>query len=203
MVTTEAFAELQMIAVAVTYFSGYGHTARQARAVFDGVQSISGTQARQIVIGEEGMIDAGAWDVLQEADAIIFGSPTYMGGVPWQFKRFADATSKVWASQGWRDKFAAGFTNSGSMNGDKHSTLGYLFTLSMQHAMIWVGSGLAPANRKASLRDEVNYLGAFAGAMAQSPADASPEEAPGAGDLTTARLFGERVARAASRWHGP
>ncbi|WP_175564229.1 flavodoxin family protein, partial [Pseudomonas aeruginosa] len=34
-----------------------------------------------------------------EADAIVFGSPTYMGGPAWQFKKFADATSKPWFVQ--------------------------------------------------------------------------------------------------------
>jgi multimeric flavodoxin WrbA len=35
---------------------------------------------------------------LAAADAIIFGSPTYMGSASWQFKKFAEASSKplVW-----------------------------------------------------------------------------------------------------------
>ncbi|MFF8275049.1 hypothetical protein ACF05T_02870 [Streptomyces lateritius] len=37
------------------------------------------------------------------------------------------------------------------------------------------------------------------GAMAQSPSDLGPEQAPGASDLRTARRLGERVARAALR----
>ena len=36
----------------------------------------------------------GGWDRLKAADAIIFGSPTYMGSVSWQFKKFADASSR-------------------------------------------------------------------------------------------------------------
>ncbi|AKJ69416.1 NADPH-dependent FMN reductase [Pandoraea thiooxydans] len=189
-----------MVNVAVVYFSGYGHTARQAAAVMEGIQSVTDAHVTGIVVDSDGLIKDNAWHELQEADAIVFGCPTYMGCVPWQFKRFADASSKAWAAQGWRDKLAAGFTNSGSMNGDKHSTLSYLFTLSMQHAMLWVGTGLMSANKKASGRDDINYLGAFAGAMAQSPADASPDEAPGPGDLHTAHLFGQRIAQVASRW---
>jgi multimeric flavodoxin WrbA len=38
----------------------------------------------------------GAWEKLDAADAIVFGTPTYMGGPSWQFKRFADASSKAW-----------------------------------------------------------------------------------------------------------
>lgn len=84
-----------------------------------------------------------------------------------------------------------------SMNGDKHSTLHYLMTLPMQHSMLWVGTGMMPANTKAAQRDDVNYLGSFAGLMAQSPSDAGTDEAPTKGDIETARRFGERVATVA------
>jgi len=129
------------------------------------------------------------------------GSPTYMGTVSWQFKKFADASSKAWFTQAWKDKVFAGFTNSATMNGDKLSTLHYLFTLAMQHSGIWVGTGLMPSNTKAADRNDVNYVGSFSGAMAQSPSDASPEEMP-AGDLETARLFGQRVAAVTAQFKG-
>lgn len=106
---------------------------------------------------------------LNEADAIIFGSPTYMGTVSWQFKKFADASSKQWFSQQWKDKVFGGFTNSATMNGDKHFTLHYLFTLAMQHNGLWVGTGLMPSNSKAAKRDDINYVGSSAGAMMQTP----------------------------------
>lgn len=69
-------------------------------------------------IDAEGNLPDGTWEALQAADAIIMGSPTYMGGVSWQFKKFADASSKLWFSQTWKHKVAAGFTNSASMNGE-------------------------------------------------------------------------------------
>lgn len=139
------------------------------------------------------------WETLNKADAIIFGSPTYMGSVTWQFKKFADASSKAWFTQTWKDKIFAGFTNSATMNGDKHSTLHYFITLAMQHSGIWVGTGLMPSNSKAAQRNDVNYVGSFAGAMAQSPSDSSPEEML-SGDLETAKLFGQRVATTAARF---
>lgn len=123
-----------------------------------------------------------------------------MGGPAWQFKKFADATSKPWFTQAWKDKIASGFTNSASVNGDKASTLNYFLTLSQQHGQVWVGTGLMPSNTKAHGPDDVNWTAGFAGAMAISPSDASPEEAPRKGDLETARLLGERVALAAQRW---
>ncbi len=122
-----------------------------------------------------------------------------MGAPAWQFKKFADASSKKWAGREWKDKVAAGFTNSASLNGDKHATITAFFTLAMQHAMIWVGLGLLPSNTKGSQRNDLNWLGSFAGAMAQSPADASAEESPAEGDLLTAEVLGTRVAELAGK----
>jgi NAD(P)H dehydrogenase (quinone) len=186
-----------MTTVAIVYHSGYGHTKKQAEAVHAGAASVASAQL--IAIDAEGNLGEESWAALKAADAIIFGSPTYMGSVSWQFKKFADASSKPWFSQAWKDKVAAGFTNSASMNGDKLSTLHYMFTLAMQQSMIWVGTGMMPANSKAAQRNDVNYVASFAGAMAQSPSDASPEEGPLPGDLETARLFGKRVAETAAK----
>lgn len=187
-----------MTNVVTIYHSGYGHTKKQAEAVHEGVTA-QGASAELIAIDAEGNITDANWESLKQADAIIFGSPTYMGSVSWQFKKFADASSKPWFGQIWKDKLAAGFTNSATMNGDKHSTLHYMITLAMQHSMLWVGTGLMPANSKAAQRDDINYVGSFAGAMAQSPSDASAEEGPAKGDLETAKLFGKRVAEVAGR----
>ena len=184
-----------MARITVVYHSGYGHTRRMAEAVANGA---GGTL---LAIDAEGNLPEGGWEALNASDAIILGSPTYMGGASWQFKKFADASSKPWFSQQWKDKLFAGFTNSASMNGDKLSTLHYLFTLAMQHGGLWVGTGMMPSNAKAAKRDDINFLGAFCGAMAQSPSDSSPEEML-PGDLETARLFGKRVAETVSRIKG-
>jgi NAD(P)H dehydrogenase (quinone) len=179
--------------IVIVYFSGYGHTKRMAESV---AQGASGTL---LAVDAEGNLPEGGWETLAAADAIIFGAPTYMGSVPWQYKKFIDASSKPWYTQVWKDKIAAGFTNSASMNGDKLSTLHYLFTLSQQHSMIWVGTGIMPSNSKAASRNDLNYVASFSGAMAQSPSDASPDEML-PGDLETARLFGLRVATVTAKF---
>ncbi len=182
-----------MSKVAVVFHSGYGHTLRMAQAVADGAG------AELVAIDAEGNLTDAGWETLNAADAIIMGSPTYMGSVSWQFKKFADASSKPWFSQAWKNKIFAGFTNSASMNGDKHSTLHYLFTLAMQQGGIWVGTAQMPSNSKAAQRNDINYVGSFAGAMAQSPSDSSPAEMP-QGDLDTAKLFGQRVAEVTAKF---
>ncbi len=182
-----------MSKIAIVFHSGYGHTKRMAEAVADGAKG------ELVAIDTEGNLTEAQWATLGAADAIIFGSPTYMGSVSWQFKKFADASSKPWFTQAWKDKIVAGFTNSASMNGDKLSTLHYMFTLSQQHGMIWVGTGLMPSNSKAAQRNDVNYVASFSGAMAQSPSDSSPDEML-PGDLETARLFGARVAEVTGKF---
>ncbi|MES2841149.1 MAG: flavodoxin family protein [Pseudomonadota bacterium] len=184
-----------MSKVVVVYHSGYGHTQRMAQAV------AQGANAELIAIDADGNLPDGGWEALAAADAIIMGSPTYMGSVSWQFKKFADASSKPWFSQQWKDKIAAGFTNSAGMNGDKLATLNTLFTLAMQHGMIWVSQGLMPSNTKGAQRNDVNYLVSYSGAIAQSPSDAGANEML-PGDLETARLFGERVASVAAKFKG-
>ena len=183
-----------MSKIVIVYYSGYGHTKRMAEAV------AAGAGGEIVAIDAEGSLTDAQWASLGAADAIVFGSPTYMGSVSWQFKKFADASSKPWSSLAWKDKIAAGFTLSATMNGDKLSTLHYLFTLSQQHGMIWVGTGMMPSNTKAAKRDDLNYVGSFSGAMGQSPSDSSPDEMPN-GDLETARQLGVRVAAVTARFN--
>ncbi|MET3215515.1 flavodoxin family protein [Burkholderia sp. A2] len=176
----------------VVYHSGYGHTQRMAAAVADGAG------AALVAIDADGHLADDAWNSLADADAILFGSPTYMGGPSWQFKKFADASSKVWFDSGWQNKIFGGFTNSASVNGDKLNTLEYFFLLAGQHGGIWVSMDIKPANLKASTRDDLNRMGAYIAPMAQTPADASPQEMS-PGDLETARRYGARVAAIAGQ----
>jgi NAD(P)H dehydrogenase (quinone) len=181
-----------MSQIVIVFHSGYGHTAKVAQAVAEG------SGGALLAIDAEGNLPAGGWEQLAAAKAIVFGSPTYMGSVSWQFKKFADASSKPWFTQAWKDKIAAGFTNSATMNGDKLSTLHYLFTLSQQHGMLWLGTGMMPSNSKAATRDDLNYVGSSSGLMTTTPSDASADEMV-PGDLATARAFGQRIAQSVSR----
>ena len=163
-------------------------------------QSVAaGAQAELIAIDADGNLPDGAWESIAAADAIIFGSPTYMGTVSWQFKKFADASSKAWYTQTWKDKLFGGFTNSANVNGDKHSTLHYLITLAMQHAGVWAGTGMIYNNTKASKREDINYQASYPGPVGQTPGDASAAEMS-AGDLETARLYGARILALATQF---
>lgn len=183
-------------AVAIVYHSGYGHTRALAEAVATGVGAIPGATASLIPVAE---VEARAAE-LDAADAIVFGSPTYMGGVSADFAKFKDWTSSRWMEGKWRNKLAAGFTVSASWNGDKHNTLYQLLTLAVQHGMVWVGLGLPPGNNssKGSVED-LNRVGASVGAMAQANADQG-SEGIAASDFRTMEALGRRIAEAAQRW---
>ena len=184
---------------AIVYFSGSGHTQKMAEDVAKGAGAVSGVKVNLIGLrGED--VTGGRWKndaVLVELDAsdvIIFGTPTYMGGPAAQFKAFADTTSERWFKRAWVNKLAAGFTVSAGPSGDKFNTLIYLFTLAMQHGMVWVGQTETPFNEKG-----INRLSSYSGAMGQAFTE-PPEVAPNEADKLTGEIFGRRVAEAAVRW---
>jgi hypothetical protein len=57
---------------------------------------------------------------------------------------------------------------------------------------------MAYNNHKGSQRTDVNYMASNAGPIAQTPGDASADEM-NAGDLETARKYGERIAALAGK----
>lgn len=193
-----------MSKIAIVYFSGMGHTHLMAEAVAAGAKKVEGSTVELLRITGEQITD-GRWkddamiEKLNRSDAIVFGSPTYMGGVAGQFKCFIDGAG-VWFEQKWKDKVAGGFTHSSSPSGDKQGTLLYIAIHAAQQSMIWVGPGDLPSHYQGK-DDGVNRLGAFMGVMGQSALDMSgkpPEVHPG--DALTAEKYGERIALAAQRW---
>jgi NAD(P)H dehydrogenase (quinone) len=191
--------------IAVVYFSGGGHTHLMAEAIAKGASQVEDTTVELLRITGEQIVngrwqDNGTLEKLNQADAIVFGSPTYMGGIAAQFKAFIDAASSIWFKHGWKDKIAAGFTHSSSPSGDKQGTLLYLATNAAQHGMIWVNVGDLQSFLFGK-DDGVNRLGGFLGVLGQSPLDMSGSPAViDEGDRLTSERFGERIAEATKRW---
>jgi NAD(P)H dehydrogenase (quinone) len=170
--------------VAVIYDTSFGHTEVIAKKIGEGVAS-QGLEVKLFAakeINEKPEI----LDELEGFDGIVFGSPTYMGTVSADFKKFMDSTSKIWYGQKWKDKIAAGFTNSAGLSGDKAHTLSTLCTFACQHSMVWLSQGLFPDGT-------VNRLGSWVGLMAQSD-NASAEITPPESDRAYAVAFGVRIA---------
>lgn len=179
--------------LAVIFHSGMGHTSYQAKSVRDGVEDVDGVTAELIYVEDARQ----QVEELARFDAMIFGCPTYMGSVSAPFKQFMDDTSRIWLTQGWRNKVAAGFTNSGNQSGDKLNTLIQLMVFAMQHGMIWTGLDLPGGNNTdAGSTADLNRLGSWTGAMAQSNMDQGIDGMPDS-DLKTAHHLGARVAQVA------
>ncbi|HEX9010317.1 MAG TPA: flavodoxin family protein [Holophagaceae bacterium] len=179
-----------MSRIAIVFHSGYGHTKVLAEQVKAGAEQVAGTQAQLIPVEEV----ESRWADLEAADAIVFGSPTYMGNVSGPFKVFMDASSKAWYERKWQDKLAAGFTISGSPSGDKLNTIQSLMIFAMQHGMVWIGMTDLPQNDRGT-----NRLGSFSGVMAQA-GQVPPEVEPNDQDRLGAQTLGRRVAVSAARW---
>lgn len=188
--------------VSIVYYSNSGTTALLAEAIARGAVSVEGTQVQLFPLSGDQIIQ-GRWQdeavltKLSASDAIVFGSPTYMGSVAAQFKAFADATGGIWYQRGWKDKIAGGFTISGSPSGDKLNTLNYLSLFAAQHGMIWVGSDALPS-KSIGRTDEVNRIGSFLGVMGQNT-NASGPATLHPGDVLTGEAYGRRVAQSALR----
>ncbi len=194
-----------MTKIAVVYHSTYGHTKLQAEAVVRGAASVDGVETLFLTSAEA----IERMDELDSADAIVFGSPTYMGNIASDMKKFMEAAVKKWSTQAWKDKIAGAFTNSSSYSGDKLNTLMGLVVNAMQHGMIWVGSAVFPAaNRPDSMNavegpgpDALNRVGSFIGPMAAS-FQVEPPKAPPEGDIKTAEAYGKRIAEITLRFIG-
>ncbi|MGW2486595.1 NAD(P)H-dependent oxidoreductase [Streptomyces sp. NPDC001606] len=180
--------------VAIAYHSGFGHTTVLAEAVRAGAAE-AGAEVHLVKVDE---ITDEQWAVLDRADAIVFGSPTYMGTASGAFHAFAETTSGRWFTRAWQDKLAAGFTNSASKSGDKLHTLQFFQTLAAQHGMHWVNLGLLPGwSSSEASENDLNRLGFFSGAAAQSNNDQGPEGVHKA-DIATAEHLGRRVTETAA-----
>ncbi len=179
--------------IAVVYHSVTGTTKQLAQGVITGVQSVSGMEASDIDIRnadivEGRYINAETLDLISQADGVVFGSPTFMGGVTAQFKAFADASSELWSQRAWSNKVAAGFTIGSNFSGDQLSTLQYLSVFAGQHGMLWANLDIS-----IGLDGEVrNRLGAQSGVVAHTETEVVDEI-----DIQTAQYLGARVAKLA------
>lgn len=179
-----------MPTLAIAYHSGFGHTSTLAAAVAAGARA-GGAGVHLLAVAA---MTAADWDVLDGADGIVFGTATYMGNVSAGFQAFAEKTGRRCLEGTWRDKVAAGFTNSGAKSGDKLSALMSLAVFAAQHHMHWVNLGLGAGwNSASGSEHDLNRLGFWLGAGAQTDVDADPDQVHPA-DLRTCEHLGHRVA---------
>jgi NAD(P)H dehydrogenase (quinone) len=182
--------------ISIVYHSGFGHTKVVAEHIAKGIDP----NGKEVLLlkAEEATTRL---DELNDADAIVFGSPTYFGTVSAEFKKFMESTGNIWYRQLWKNKLAAGFTNSSTKNGDKLNTLNSLAIFAAQHGMMWAPLGIMPAyHDDGTQAEEPNGMGSYLGYMTVSNNSHKHFEAPA--DLKTAELFGERIALLTRQFKG-
>lgn len=182
-----------MASVAIIYFSVSGTTAALAAAIELGASSLLTVdsfriEGKDIIDGR--FRNERALELADRADAIVFGSPTYLGGPAAQFKALADASSDRWSAGTWKNKVAAGFTTGTCANGDQSYTLTYFSVLAAQHGMVWCNLDIQGGYHELKR----NRLGTQLGLATSSSGGELPKE-----DLLTAEYFGKRVAQLARR----
>src|ERR1700741_5266856 len=185
------------VKIVVVYHSGYGHTVKIAEAVARGAATVNGARV-ELITAEQA---PGRWELLDGADAIIMGAPTYMGSLAAPFKAFMDATSHLqYAEKRWEGKIAAGFTNGASRGGDKQNSLVQLMTFAAQHQMHWVNLGLNYGNNRSVTNEDILNRDSYTlGIAGQADMDLSSDVAPPPSDLRAAEFLGRRGAEAAQR----
>jgi multimeric flavodoxin WrbA len=174
--------------VLIIYHSGYGHTKQVAEHICKGV--FTQLKAVRAISVLEAMDD---FDLLHRADTLVFGTPTYMGTVSADFKKFMEATGRFWYAQKWKNKLAAGFTNSSTVNGDKLNTLQQLALFAAQHSMLWIPTGILPVFENDRQLDAPNGMAGYLGLMTLS--DNSTKTVCVPRGLETAELFGRQIAQ--------
>lgn len=184
--------------VAIIYYSRQGRTQFIAQQIQTGILSQENIEVD--LLSAEHLIENP--ETLIQYDGLIWGSPTYLGGVSSKLKQLMDATGSLWKKQKFKGKLAAGFTVSSLPAGDKQSTLISLFTFCMQHGMLWVGNPILPEQHQGiPYAQATNRLGSWSGLMAQAE-HASNSDSFDEGDIKTAQLFGKNFALTLNVYQG-
>lgn len=193
--------------VLIVYYSLYGHVAAMAQAVAEGVHQVPGMTAtlRRVpetlseeVIGKMGAAEAQkalshvpacTLEELEEADAIVFGTPTRFGNMCGQMRQFLDATGQIWMRGGLVGKPGGVFCSTATQHGGQETTLMSFIQTLLHQGMIVVG---LPYSFAGQMRlDEVTG-GSPYGATTIAGGDGS--RMPSENELDAARFQGRHIA---------
>lgn len=188
---------MKKVTIAIVYHSRAGHTERLARLLAR--EMTTDRSEAQLVSVAEAQAHP---DLLHNADTIVFGSPTYFGNVSAEFKQFMESTGEFWYKQPWKDKLAAGFTLSSTINGDKLNTLEAMMLFACQHSMNWISLGVLPRFLHNEQTEGQNRLASYIGLMEQCDNGEKVINNQHPGDVLTAELFARRIVQVTVRYTG-
>ncbi|HEX2603620.1 MAG TPA: NAD(P)H:quinone oxidoreductase [Oxalicibacterium sp.] len=141
-----------LLPILVLYYSRHGATRKLAEFIAQGVDSVTGCEARLRTVPavstvteatEPAVPDSGAPYVelrdLEECAGLALGSPTRFGNMAAPMKYFLDGTTAQWLSGALAGKPACLFTSTGSLHGGQESTLLSMMVPLLHHGMLILG----------------------------------------------------------------
>lgn len=190
----------------VLYYSMYGHVAKMAEAMAEGlreggseavIKRAPETMSREQLEAMGAVIDPphpdATVDELPDYDAIVIGTPTRFGNMAGQMRTFWDQTGKHWMNGTLIGKVGSVFTSTATGGGNETTLIATQFTL-MHHGMVIVGApySISELNDISEARGGGPY---GAGMLAAPDGSRWPSET----ELAIARGQGAHVAWAAGK----
>ncbi|WP_321530351.1 NAD(P)H:quinone oxidoreductase [uncultured Desulfuromonas sp.] len=198
--------------IKIIFYSTYGHVYEMAKAVAEGAASVDGTEVaiyrvaelmdeatlERIGAGEAQAaladIPIATPDVLEDSDAIIFGTPTRFGNMAAQMRNFLDQTGGLWAKGGLVGKVGSVFASTGTQHGGQETTITSFHTTLFHHGMVVVG---VPYTEPALTNMDEITGGTPYGATTLAGSDGSRQLSEN--ERTIARFQGKHVAEIAKK----
>lgn len=200
--------------VFIVYYSLFGHIHQMAQAVAEGVKD-AGYQPELYRVPETlsdeiiGKMGATTFqmefrklpvitpDILAQADAVIFGTPTRFGNMVGQMRQFFDSTGGIWSRGALAGKVGSVFTSSGTQHGGQESTILSTQITLLHHGMII--AGLPYVFTGQTIMSEITGCSPYG---ASTIAGGSGERFPSENELNGARFQGRYVAKIAEQLAG-
>jgi len=197
--------------ILVLFYSTYGHVYAMAEAAAEGAREIPDTfvDIKRVpeTLPREVLQKMGALEAqkafahipeatpkdLENADAILFGTPTRFGNMAAQMKNFLDATGGLWQKGALVGKVGGVFTSSSTQHGGQESTILSFHITLLHHGMVVAGLPYAFAGQT----DNSAIVGGSPYG-ASTIAGGAGERKPSDTDLAGARFQGKYVALLAS-----
>lgn len=138
--------------VLVLYYSRQGATKTLAEQLANGIESVSGIEARLRTVPAVSPVSEATAPEIPETGAIYvneddlrhgcglaLGSPTRFGNMAAPLKYFLDTTSGLWMNGALVDRPATAFTSTASLHGGQESTLLTMLIPLLHHGMVYAG----------------------------------------------------------------
>jgi NAD(P)H dehydrogenase (quinone) len=200
------------VKVLIVFYSTYGHIYQMAKAVAEGASAVPDAEVelRRVpeILSEDVLSKMGALDFqkslqsipvvslkdLEEADAVIFGTPTRFGNMIGQMRMFLDSTGGLWAKGALVGKVGSVFSSSATQHGGQESTILSFHTTLLHHGMVVVGLPYAFGGQ--TRIDEITGGSPYG---ASTIAGGQGERMPSDNELEGARFQGRHVASIAAK----